>query len=73
MREKLRQFFEPKQLAMIEAAFEISSAYVGKEGQDSDQGIHASIEFGRGSPQDSRARLTAIMQNIVDNKGEFRP
>jgi len=58
----LAQFFTPDQICLIEAAFEWFEVSAMKPAH----------EFGRRYP-DGRTRLKAIMQNIIDNDGEFKP
>jgi hypothetical protein len=67
----LRKLFGPVQLSMIEAAFE-----QGDGGADYSiipvQKLDAAVDFGY-NHYDSKSRLIAIMQNIIDNEGTFKP
>lgn len=64
---EISKIFAKKQLCMIEAAFELTN-----EGELSMPQNNKSKDFGRGFER-GNPRLTAIMQNIIDNKGTFKP
>lgn len=71
MIEKLSPYFSMKQLVMIETAFEgtlISARGVAVEGD----WIYQCKKF-LDAYYDKDRRLRAIMQNIIDNGGEFKP
>jgi hypothetical protein len=75
---KLLSIFSPQQLLLIETAFERSEhgskiarkidEYVGTKISN----IHEAERFGRRHEWDSN-RMIAIMENIIENKGEFKP
>lgn len=71
MRETLRKFFGDKQLGLIETAFEQDDDYCYDLNLDGDT-VDAAIKFGSRYRSD-RGRMRAIMENIVANRGEFRP
>ena len=73
----LKNIFTPKQLAMIEYAFEVN--YQGDRVAEryfshciSDNLIRKSIKFGVNYFTE-RARMVGIMQNIINNNGTFKP
>ena len=70
MREVLARWFTRKQLDLIECAFEMSDEH--EEGGSSESVRETAVYFGEdyGEP---RERLEAIMQNIIDNNGTFKP
>lgn len=85
MQTYLSSIFPKQQLRLIEAAFERSIAfpgfgerqynyetdtweYIGEDGVN----YGPAVKFGQKHDDDSK-RMIAIMQNIVRNKGEFRP
>lgn len=72
--EKLGDIFSLEQLDMIEAAFERDSTFADYEdkGDSFHNKINKSLLFGEKYKSD-RQRLIAIMQNIVDNDGTFKP
>lgn len=72
MRDYLGQWFDRKQLGLIESAFEKSVRYAMLHGGSTYVKANEASEFGQkyADPED---RMIAIMQNIVENKGEFRP
>ncbi len=82
MRKYLRKVFTPRQLTMIECAFEMYAGHHdGKDYAKSwgtkawDKNVkdsHAADDFGR-NYANSNDRLIAIMENIIKNKGEFKP
>lgn len=73
--------FDPKQLLMIEIAFEgdtmRENAYrIGYEifNVDNDNDLrHSCHKFYRRYEENDEERLIAIMKNIIKNKGEFKP
>ncbi len=67
MRKYLGKWFDLPQLRLIEAAFEIESRHANKAA-----GAMAAERFGRRFCYD-KDRLTGIMENIIDNDGEFKP
>ena len=72
MRTILARWFTRKQLDLIECAYEVSSSY--DEGGSSYRARDKAQVFGRQYDDDHhRERLEAIMQNVIDNKGTFRP
>lgn len=81
MQDHLGGIFDPAQLDMIETAFEMDSYMKYPKGLDVDDEsavtafndlINKTIEFGRKYVYD-KARLIAIMENVVANKGTFVP
>lgn len=77
MRDYLRSWFSDVQIALIECAFERNDAYLQKVGsrerrnKNHDAASRArnfGFEFDRPDQ-----RLIAIMQNIIDNDGTFKP
>lgn len=65
----LKRYFTERQLALIEFAFENGEGYYKDHdvaNPDAASDFHYKYE-------DDAARMTAIMQNIVDNNGTFRP
>jgi|GEM_PF-2108353 hypothetical protein len=78
-KELMSKYFTPRQLSMIEIAFEkryssgFSNYARGAFGYiPSQDEIDASLLFGSKIYSDTK-RLRAIMQNIITNKGEFIP
>lgn len=74
-RRRLKKYFPPMQLALIETAFEgfWSSGARTYEIKDADMELFDKArKFGRRYVSDT-TRLKRIMQNILDNKGEFKP
>lgn len=69
--EPLSEVFEDEQLVLIEAAFEkrdgLPSMYNYTEGF-----LRPAVKFGY-QYDDPKDRLKAIMENIVENDGEFKP
>ena len=63
---KLEEFFDPYQVRMIEAAFECGQGVCGGMGGT------GAREFGRLYEDDS-VRMIAIMVNIIQHDGEFKP
>lgn len=68
VRKRLLRFFSEKQLCQIESYFE---GYCNSDiyGEKRDE---RAVAFNYDNPND-KARLVKIMQNIVDNKGTFKP
>jgi len=64
--ERLKEAFTPQQIQQIEDAFEVYR--MGNIYPD----LQATIRFGQAYSDDAE-RLTAIMQNIIDNDGIFTP
>ena len=78
MRQYLGKWFSQKQLAMIEAAFEISDRLCDRaELSSNDPDIRRSVtwgqRFGWSRQENQEERLRGIMQNIIENDGEFNP
>jgi len=85
----LERLFDERQLKLIESAFEVTdmsedSADVDEYDFETSEDIEAAIEFGRlfqTEPEnsyddvetDAVSLLRAIMENIIVNKGTFRP
>lgn len=67
-RNNLYSYFSNQQMGMIESAFEMSPTYAGRVGVNG----MPSVDFGR-QYASSKLRLTAILENIIANGGEFRP
>lgn len=67
----LQRFFEPKQLGLIEAAFEMSNVQASIKNCTLDE-VRSAIKFGR-KHQKSHDRMVAILNNIIENDGEFVP
>lgn len=65
----LNAYFDRDQLMLIENAFELGSGAFDWQFLDH---RNAAIAFGRKYPQ-PKDRLIAIMENIIKNKGEFKP
>jgi len=72
MRKLLRKHFSSKQLTLIETAFETYVAGNDNGYVPSEIDERKAINFGE-KFDSSEGRLKAIMQNIIDNKGEFKP
>jgi hypothetical protein len=75
----LSDAFSAKELALIEAAFECSKEYIERivpvllaETIEIREKFADAERFGK-SHQDDNDRLYAIMSNIVDNEGDFKP
>jgi hypothetical protein len=69
---KLDSIFTKKQLLLIEAAFEQGSGGLDNYYDKSDTLHHKAVSFGY-QYRFSEERFVAIMQNIIENKGTFRP
>jgi hypothetical protein len=72
MRPKLRKVFTPRQLTLIECAFERESHFGDDYADVPYKTKDEACDFGYLYPNASD-RLIAIMQNIIDNEGFFRP
>lgn len=73
MRQLLRKHFSPRQITLIESAFE-KEAHIDPCDIKSDriQAVKLARKWGR-SQGGAVKRLTSIMENIIANKGEFKP
>lgn len=72
---KLLEIFSARQLSLIETAFEGSQyleEYEGKSISFSQKEYDRAVDFNM-DYDDSDERLIAICQNIIDNKGTFKP
>lgn len=69
IRTKLAPYFDERQLAMIETAFE--HCYFSGEGATSID-LNAAYRFGEAFDAGAR-RMRAIMRNIIRNNGTFKP
>ena len=73
MRDYLKRYFDPPQVALIECAFERGPYYRTNMNQaPSKSDTRAAVAFGRKYDGDAD-RMRAIFQNIVSNRGTFRP
>jgi hypothetical protein len=78
VQKKIKQIFSVNQMALIEAAFERAESSTGMaeqcgyENGDYSDDIRESVKFGSRYKKDS-TRLKKIMQNIIQNGGEFNP
>lgn len=68
--KELKKYFSIEQLDLIEIAFE-GDSYLGT--QLDDDIIDAAQDFYYEYEDDSNNRLIAICENIIKNKGEFKP
>jgi len=78
----LGNFFDEDQLCLIECAFERDRSFTNLDESewggwddaltDKAEETNRAVDFGKAFENDA-ARLRAIMQNIVDNGGTFRP
>lgn len=76
MRDYLRKYFTANDVALIECAFERSPGFAHYGGSTLDETspqVIRAVAFGNGYPDSSSDRLRAIMQNIINNGGAFRP
>ncbi len=81
-RPRLNRIFGKEQIDMIESAFEISImtnsgvsdnwAPYGERTEEYEAKLNQAKKFG-GRYRGNESRLIAIMQNIIKNKGEFKP
>lgn len=75
MRRLLRKVFHSTQLTLIECAFEKSFVFLDSDAKKNNveyETREKAMSFGDGYDTDE-ARLIAIMQNIIKNKGTFIP
>lgn len=78
MIKHLNDCFTPEELRFIEAAFEMTNSHYKLHFnrylllEEEDNFLDACMKFGADF-EDPADRLLAIMQNIVDHKGEFKP
>lgn len=76
MRAYLSAYFAREQLSMMEAAFECDADFAtggnGDESVDLDEEAWWAEDFGRRFNYDDD-RLVAIMENAIENNGEFHP
>lgn len=72
MRELLEKVFSSSQLTLIECAFERSEMHYNQANDTPSFKQNAAVVFGEKYRRDKN-RLMAIMQNIIKNKGEFKP
>ena len=73
MRKYLRRYFSARDVALIECAFEENDRHAIHEGiEPSHPDVQSAVLFGENFDTDED-RLIAIMQNIIDNGGRFRP
>lgn len=71
MRRQLRRVFTPRQMTLIECAFEKSTMHSDAKDKHSPWELRdRAKEFGSKYSNDSK-RLVAIMENIIKNKGEL--
>lgn len=71
-RQHLRKVFSPKQLSLIESAFEKQHFEDDKCLEDIEEQQAQAIKFGVKFPS-VNSRMIGIMRNIIENKGTFRP
>jgi len=64
----LYRWFRKSQLSLIECAFERNNAFMGANAWDRVKAMRFGEKY-----DDDHDRLVAIMQNIVDNGGTFKP
>lgn len=69
IKDQLNTFFSYEQMTLIECAFEISDHHARSLLADV---VTAATRFGEEYTND-RSRLVAIMENIIQNNGEFCP
>lgn len=77
MRPLLRKVFPSEQLSLIECAFEMSSGFdddddIVSDDDELDEKKTKAKKFGKRYKNDKN-RLKAIMENIIKNKGTFKP
>lgn len=68
----LDQVFSEAQLELIECAFERSNSHAERQYDPDDEEIVTAVRFGKCFSTDEQ-RMTAIMKNIIANKGTFKP
>lgn len=72
MRSYLKSWFSREQLALMEIAFDRTDQSIDGDASGADDDVlDAAYNFA--SKQTAGGRLRAIMQNIIDNDGEFVP
>ena len=70
----LEAFFSPRQLSIIECAFELGDVnYADWRGAKLSDKVQAKARAFGEAHDDPKARLRAIMRNIIANRGEFVP
>lgn len=75
MSATLSRYFDEKQLSLIECAFEMGTGALGKpylRFPDNSDIVDRAEDFGMNFDSD-RERMEAIMTNIINNNGEFKP
>lgn len=72
IRNRLRPYFSNAQLGLIESAFEMSISFALNTSVTRAEAKRA-VRLGDRYSCDSRARMLAIMRNIIRNRGTFRP
>ena len=72
MADKVREYFAPAQLALIETAFERGPVGISEDWHQDSAAPERAIRFGN-RYRSATARLKAIMTNIVENEGTFVP
>jgi len=75
MSRTLSRYFDEEQLSLIECAFEVGEGALGKpydKFPDDSDIVDRAAEFGEGFDYD-HDRMEAIMNNIINNNGEFKP
>lgn len=75
---KLNTIFSRNQLILIERAYELGDGYFGNDydyhnyHDDGNVAASPAVKFGR-KYKNNKARLIAIMENIIANEGKFKP
>jgi hypothetical protein len=69
-RQYLGQFFSQDQIDLIESAFECRMISI--DGNPDDTDLCQAVIFGK-KYSDDYSRILAIMENIIENNGEFKP
>lgn len=78
IKRRLKEYFEERQLGLIETAFEGNTELSRGKGYSDDE-IEAAanytslMEFAGGNEVSSKDAMTLIMQNIIENNGVFVP
>lgn len=62
-----------KNIALIESAFEAAEMGDDDYGRDTDAAILFGNKYQSGPDGGNRKRLKAIMENLIENKGDFKP
>lgn len=85
--KRLKRYFDPIEIGLMESAFELAPDYAHrvltmelgeeeelgvKEHQEHQKLIQAALDFGR-QYTNAKDRLEAILKNVIDNCGEFKP